>query len=32
MPGLLPPRYAISRRLIEAWFDETVGRPLPHDL
>lgn len=27
-PGLLPQRHTIARRLIEAWFDETIGRPL----
>ncbi|MFO1408984.1 MAG: NAD(+) diphosphatase [Steroidobacteraceae bacterium] len=32
MPGLLPQRFAIARRLLEAWFDESVGRPLPHEL
>jgi NAD+ diphosphatase len=32
MPGLLPLRYAIARRLIEAWFREVIGRPLPQDL
>ena len=32
MPGLLPQRFAIARRLLEAWFDEAVGRPLPHEL
>jgi NAD+ diphosphatase len=32
MPGLLPQRFAIARRLLEAWFDETIGRPLPHNL
>ena len=32
MPGLLPHRYAIARRLMESWFDEAVGRPLPPHL
>ncbi len=32
MPGLLPQRFAIARRLLEAWFEETLGRPLPHEL
>jgi NAD+ diphosphatase len=32
MPGLLPQRFAIARRLLEAWFDETIGRPLSHSL
>jgi len=32
MPGLLPQRFAIARRLLEAWFLESVGRPLPPDL
>lgn len=27
-PGFLPQRHTIARRLIEAWFDETIGRPL----
>jgi NAD+ diphosphatase len=32
MPGLLPQRYTIARRLMESWFDEAVGRPLPPHL
>jgi NAD+ diphosphatase len=32
MPGLLPQRFAIARRLLETWFDETLGRSLPHEL
>jgi len=32
MPGLLPPRFTIARRLMESWFDEAVGHPLPPHL
>ena len=30
MPGLLPQRFAIARRLLEAWFDETIGDVRAH--
>ncbi|MCC7463479.1 MAG: NAD(+) diphosphatase [Gammaproteobacteria bacterium] len=32
LPGLLPPRFAIARRLVETWFEAIVGRPLPYEL